>query len=76
MRRNPRNLCLEQGNAIIQFVVRVGRKIFFRELTRSVSLGAGKIGFIHWPQHRKPSGLLSMCENGIRSTANRAVANV
>lgn len=47
VRRHPHNFGLQQGNAVIEFGLRIGRKVFGCEATRRVSGGAWAIRFFH-----------------------------
>lgn len=62
MRPDAGDLRLEQGDAFIQFGLRIGAEILAREASRRVSTGAWAIGFFHRVAASAPSGLLSIGE--------------
>ena len=47
MRCHPRDFGFEQGDAFIQFRLRIGPQILCREVRGRISFGAGAIGLFH-----------------------------
>lgn len=66
MRGNAGNFSLEQGDAFVQFGLRVGGKVLGSEPRGGVSDRPGAIGFFHCLAASAPSGLLSIGETVIR----------
>ena len=49
VRFNPRDFALEDYNALLQFILRIGAEILGGELARSIAFGAGAIVVFHCP---------------------------
>jgi len=65
---NVGDFSLEQGDAFIEFGLRVGAEVLGSEAARGVSDRPGAIGFLHCLAASAPSGLLSIGERVIRAT--------
>lgn len=62
---HPRDFRFEQGDAFVEFGLRVGAEILGREVRCRVSFGARAIGFFHLVAPSGRSGLLSIGKAGI-----------
>jgi len=60
------DLGLEQRDPFVQFGLGVGTEILPLEVARCIALGPRQIGLVHWPEHRKGTGLLSIGKKGMR----------
>ena len=65
---NPRDLGFEQGDALVQFGLRIGAEVLCREARCRISFGTRAIGFFHCLAASAPSGLLSIGKAVIRAT--------
>lgn len=66
VRSRARDLRFEQRDPFIEFGLRIGTEILAGEVARCIARGPRQIGLVHWPEHRKGTGLLSIGKSGMR----------